>query len=268
VRERLTITLDQELLRKVDAIVDGVNVRNRSHAIEQLLAASIEHSKPSKAVVFAGGTPVALGGKFIPIPMTVVRGRPIIDYIMDELKRNGISHVIIVMGVHSQSLMGHLGDGSQLGIRVSYAIEERAMGTEGALGLVRERVRGESFFALNGDNIFTVDLDSIYRQHLASKAVATIALTPAESSARFGVTMLEGNRITSFVQKHERGSGATLVNAGIYLFSPEVFDFIGSPKGRTMLEEHLFPALAGSGKLYGYVFSGPWYSLDSSPQKS
>ncbi len=261
-KERLTITLDEGLLHSIDATIDGVNVRNRSHAIEQLLIASMKHGKPKKAVIFAGGPHVISGGGSIPVPMAVVRGRPIIDYIIDELKRNGITEAIVVMGADSQSLIGHLGDGSGRGMTISYAIEQAARGTEGALELIKHKVRGELFFALNGDNIFTIDLDDLYRQHVASKAVATVALTPSGSSARFGVTKLEGNRITSFVQKHEH-EGAELVNAGIYLFSPEVFDFIRPAHGRVMLEESLFPALVGRGKLFGYVFSGPWHSLDS-----
>ena len=262
-KERLTITLDESLLRSIDATIDGVNVRNRSHAIEQLLIASMKHGKPRKAVVFAGGPQVISGGRSVPVPMAVVKGRPIIDYIVDELKRNGITEIIMAMGANSESIIGHLGDGSGIGIAISYVIEETPRGTEGALGLVRNRVKEGPFFALNGDNIFTIDLDDLYRQHVASRAIATVALTTSGPGTRFGVTKLEGNRITSFVQKHERSAGAELVNAGIYLFSPEVFDFIGASRGRVMLEESLFPALVGRGKLFGYVFSGPWYSLDS-----
>ncbi|MDE1834865.1 MAG: hypothetical protein KGH64_06030, partial [Candidatus Micrarchaeota archaeon] len=197
-KERLTITLDKDLLSMIDATVDGVRVRNRSHAIEQLLIASVKQIKPKKAVIFAGGHPITVNGRQMPVPMAIVRGRNIVDYILDELKRNGISEVIIAVGKDSESLLGHLGDGNKFGMIISYVKEESPRGTEGVLELVKDRVRDGPFFALNGDNIFTIDLDDMYKQHMANKALATIALTPADSRLRFGVTKLEGNRITSF----------------------------------------------------------------------
>lgn len=262
-KERLTITLDKDLLSEIDATIDGVATRNRSHAIEKLLRASITGGRPAKAVVFAGGRPAISGGRAVPMPMVAVNGRPVIDYILDELKRNRISEVIVVAGMGSEGLLSHLGDGSRHGLGISYVIEETERGTEGALWLVREKVRDGPFFALNGDNIFTIDLDEVYRQHLANRALATVALTPSDLKLRFGVTKLEGNKVTSFVQKHDGRSGAALVNAGIYLFSSGVFDFIKEPKGRVMLEESLFPTLVSKGRLFGYVFSGPWRSIDA-----
>ncbi len=262
-KERLTITLDKDLLSAIDGTIDGVNIRNRSHAIEQLLIASISHGKPKKAVVFAGGEPAIVNGRSVPVPLVAVKGKPVIDYMLGEFKRNDITEVIMIVGKDSESIFSHVGDGTSQGLKISYVMEETPKGTEGAMALVKDKVSGKPFFAFNGDNIFNINLDDVYNQHLASKAIATIVLTPSDSKPRFGVTRLTGNRITSFVQKHDKGRKATLVNEGIYLFNPEVFEFLSKSKGKVMLEESLFPALASSGKLFGYVFSGPWYSLDN-----
>ena len=269
-KERLTITLDKSLLASIDATIDGVNIRNRSHAIEQLLTSAISRGKPKKAVVFAGGTPVMVDAKPTPVSMVMIKGKPIIDYIVDELRRNHISEIIITIGKDSEGIFNHLGDGSSKGVAITYIKEEAPRGTEGVLESVKGKIGNEPFFALNGDHIFSIDMADMYTQHLANKAIATVALTPADSRSRFGVTNLAGNRITSFIQKHEQGSSAALVNAGIYLFNPEVFDLVGQVHGRVMIEERLFPKLVSMGKLFGYVFSGPWYSLDStsSIQKS
>jgi mannose-1-phosphate guanylyltransferase len=269
-KERLTITLDKDLLSAIDATIDGVNIRNRSHAIEHLLNSAMSRSSHKKAVIFAGGSQVLINGKEFDVPMVMIKGKPIIDYILAELKRNKIYDVIISIGRNSEKIPAHLGGGADYGQRISYVREDAARGTEGALELVENLVGHEPFFAFNGDHIFTIDMEDMYRQHIANRALATIALTPANSRSRFGVTKLEGNRITSFVQSHGRESGATLVNAGIYIFDPEIFRLMKRGDGRVMLEESLFPKLAGMDKLFGYVFSDPWYSIDStsSIQKS
>jgi NDP-sugar pyrophosphorylase family protein len=262
-KERLTITLDSNLLSAIDTTIDGVSIRNRSHAIEHLLNSAIGHGKPKKAVIFAGGAPIPVNGTPTPVPMIIVDGKPMIDYILDELKRNHILEVIMSVGKDSESISKHLGDGFYRGLRISYVREDTQRGTEGALELAKQKIGNEPFFALNGDHVFSIDLGDMYTQHLANKAIATLALIPAASSSRFGVTSLEGNRVKSFVQKHDREKTAALVNAGIYLFNPEVFEFIGSTQKKTMLEEDLFPRLAADGKLFGYVFPGPWCSIDN-----
>ena len=167
------------------------------------------------------------------------------------------------IGKNSEDIFEHLGEGLSSRLRISYVRESTPRGTEGALEMVKSLIGSEPFFALNGDQIFKMDMEDMYRQHMANKALATMALTPANSKSRFGVIGLEGNKVISFVQKHEPGEEPTLVNAGIYLFNPDIFDFIDDRGGRMMLEESLFPRLVGMGKLYGYVFSDPWCSLDS-----
>lgn len=262
-KERLTITLDKNLLSVIDSTIDGVNIRNRSHAIEHLLNSAVRRSNYKKAVIFAGGSQVMVNGKDTNVSMVHIRGKPIIDYILAELKRNQIHDVIISIGRQSEDIPAHLGEGATYGLRISYVREDMPRGTEGALELLENLVGHEPFFALNGDHIFSLDMEDMYKQHVANRALATVALVPADSRSRFGVTRLEGNRITSFIQSHEQGSYAALVNAGIYVFDPEVFGLIRRSSGKVMLEESLFPKLVEMGRLFGYVFSGPWYSIDS-----
>ena len=269
-KERLTITLDKNLLSIIDSTIDGVKIRNRSHAIEQLLNSSIHRTNYKKVVIFAGGSQVMINGRNVNVPMVNIRGKPIIHYILSELKRNQVRDVIISIGRNSEDIPAYLGNGGAYGIRISYVREDVPRGTEGALSLVESLVGGEPFFAVNGDHIFEMDMEDMYKQHIANKAAATIALTPAHSRSRFGVTRLEGSKITKFMQKHEQEEDAALVNAGIYLFNPDIFNMIKTTAGKVMLEESLFPKLVEKGKLFGYVFSGPWYSIDStsSLQKS
>ncbi|MDE1860392.1 MAG: hypothetical protein KGH72_01610 [Candidatus Micrarchaeota archaeon] len=262
-KERLTITLDKNLLSAIDSMIDGVKIRNRSHAIEQLLNSSIHRSNYRKVLIFAGGSKVTINGRGVNVSMVSIRGRPIISYILEELKANHVHDVIVSIGRNSDEIPAYLGNGSKFGMHINYVKEDMPRGTEGALALAESFMGSEPFFAVNGDHIFKIDMEGMYRQHTANKAIATVAITPAYSRSSFGVTRLEGNRITRFMQKHEHEDEASLVNAGIYLFSPEIFGMIKGAGNKVMLEESLFPKLVEKGKLFGYVFSGPWYSIDS-----
>ncbi|HUB92816.1 MAG TPA: sugar phosphate nucleotidyltransferase [Candidatus Saccharimonadales bacterium] len=263
-KERLTITLDSELLKKLDATIDGVNVRNRSHAIERLLDIVLEQTTPKKAVILAGGEVVSIKGQNdIPKPMLMVNDRPILEYVIRELKRNEIIEILIAIGRGGEKITSYFGDGSLFGVKLNYIKEDSPKGTANALDLSRGLVGGTPFFVLNGDNIFRINLIEMYKQHITTKAQATIALSPADITTGFGVTSLDGLRITSFLEKPEHEKGK-LVSAGIYLFNTSIFDVISSENtNHTMLEKHIFPKLANAGKLYGYAFSTPWYPLDS-----
>jgi mannose-1-phosphate guanylyltransferase len=260
-KERLTITLDEELLRKVDASIDGVDIRNRSHAIEHLLNAALIHATPKKAVLFAGGRGIDVEGKLIYPPMIRIGGKPIMEYILNELKRNGITDVLVTIGKGSDDIVEYFGDGTELGVRIKYIREDAPRGTEGALRLVNDLVGTTPFFALNSDNIFRLDMADMYLQHINTRAMATVALATSISKSGMGVTKLDGMKITSFMQKPEKANEARLVNAGIYLFDTAVFSLLSRSTERVMLEQSLFPALAAAGKLFGYVFSTPWYSI-------
>jgi NDP-sugar pyrophosphorylase family protein len=263
-KERLTITLDAELLKKLDATIDGVNVRNRSHAIERLLDIVLEQTTPKKAVILAGGHTVSMKGQpEMPKPMLMVNDKPILEYVIKELKRNEITDILIAIGKGGEKITAYFGDGSLFGVKLNYIKEDSPKGTAKALELSRGLVGATPFFVINGDNIFRVNLMEMYKQHASTRAEATIALAPADITSGFGVTSLDGLRITSFLEKPEHEKGR-LVSAGIYIFNSSIFEMIqGEHSEHTMLEKHIFPKLASSGKLYGYAFSSPWYPLDS-----
>lgn len=267
-KERLTITLDSELLKKLDATIDGVNVRNRSHAIERLLDIVLAQNKPKKAVVLAGGHPIKAEGKDeIPKPMVMVRDRPILEYVIRELKRNGISDILIIIGRGGEKITRYFGDGTLFGIKISYIKEDAPRGTESALELAKGIVGDSPFFVINGDNIFKINLLDMYDQHTKTHATATIALATSDVPAHFGVSKLEGSRITSFEEKPGIKHGSALVSAGVYVFSPSVFSLVSVGNKPTMLEKSLLPKLAEAGRLDGYVFSTPWTPLETQNMK-
>ncbi len=262
-KDRLTITLDREILEKIDATIDGINVRNRSHAIEHLLEAALNQNAPRKAVILAGGNTVKGPNGYVPKPMLLLNGKPIIEYTFEMLLRNGINEAIILAGEKGELITSYFGDGSRFGIKLTYMLEEKRKGTEGALALAKGLLSSEPFIVINGDNFYDFSIAELYKQHLATNALVTIALTTAENTKGFGVTRLEGSRILNFAEKSP-SEKSKLVSTGLYLFDKGALDFISTSQEPVMLEKSLFPRLASMRKLYGFVISGDWVPLESS----
>jgi mannose-1-phosphate guanylyltransferase len=115
---------------------------------------------------------------------------------------------------------------------------------------------------LNGDIFENANYQEIIEQHKKSQATATIALCKVEDPTRYGVAeMADDNRITQFIEKPAKGTApTTLINAGIYVLSPEIFSYI--PKGKKVsMEREIFPILAQQGKLYGHIIHGLWIDI-------
>lgn len=115
---------------------------------------------------------------------------------------------------------------------------------------------------MNGDLFEDANYGEIIEQHKESQAIATIALFKVEDPSRYGVAeMADDNRITRFIEKPEKSAAPTnLINAGIYVLSPEIFNYI--PKGKKVsMEREIFPKLAQQGKLYGHTINGIWIDI-------
>jgi len=262
-KERLTITIDKKVLDLVDGTIDGINVRNRSHAIERLLELSLLQNVSQKAIILSGGDTVLSGGKRIPKSMVTAGGMPLLEYTIKMLSRNGTNDIVILAGEKSEEISNYFGDGSSFGVRITYVVENKRRGTEGALLFARGFVGPGPFFVINGDNYYDFNIADVYKQHIATKALVTIALTTVERTVGFGVTRLDGSKILDFVEKPAT-EGSKLVSTGFYVFSKAALDLISKSDKPVMLEESLFPRLASMGKLYGYVVSGKWVPFDSS----
>jgi len=257
-RERLTITLRNDLLRELDGMVDGIKVRNRSHAIEVLLSRVLESRKVKKAIILAGGKGTRMRPLTyeMPKPMIPLKGKPLIQHIMELCRKYEIREIILSTGYLGDKIREHFGDGSHLGIDLKYIQESDEMGTAGPLLLAKNQLDGP-FLMFNGDVLSNIDLADLISFHQEQKGLATIALTQVEDTSSFGVARLKGHRIVGFVEKPKNGQESKLINAGVYVLEPEVLKYI--PPGKAMLERDVFPKLSAEGKLFGYPFDGQWF---------
>jgi NDP-sugar pyrophosphorylase family protein len=258
-KERVTLTIEKEILEKVDNSVNGTDVKNRSHAVELLLTKAFGNNKPSKALILAGGkgTRMKPMTNFLPKPMLRINDKPILEHNIELLKRHGIKDIIISIGYKGEKIKEYFGDGSQYGVNLSYIEEESPLGTGGPLNLLKDKIN-DTFVMMNGDELKDIDIEDMFMFHRSNKGIATIALTTTEDPTKYGVALMNGNKIMTFIEKPNRNNiPSQLINAGLYILEPEILKSV--PEGYSMLENDVFPRLASNDTLLGYVFSGQWH---------
>ncbi len=265
-RERLTITLKDELLKALDSQIDGHRLRNRSHAIEYFLSKSLG-GKPAKVLILAGGKAVYFASekKSLPKAMVKIAGKPLLEQVLLKLKNFKLTDVWISVGEGGETIKQHFQDGSDLGLNINYLDQPKGCkGTAQALLQAKDIVGSGSFVLLYGDVLSDIDFNEFLEFHRNQRGeVCTMALTVAESVSMWGLAQLNGSRIVSFEEKPKSPrTFSRLVNAGIYAMEPEIFKYIKSDEAK--LEAVVFPRLAEEGKLYGYPFKGLWLDISNS----
>lgn len=229
-------------------------------------APSPQLAKPVTAIVLAGGLGTrlrrAVGDR--PKVLAPAAGRPFLDYVLAYLAGQGIEKVILSLGYLADQVLAFAADGRRWGLEIGYSIEDSPLGTGGALRLAARGLQ-TPFFALNGDTLFLVDLETLWRAHRAAQATATIALLPVDEGGERGCVVVDSSgKILSFSEK-PAGGGPALVNGGVYLLEPTALAEI--PEGRPVsIEREIFPRLAAAGCLFGQVL--PAYFADIGTPRS
>ncbi|MFA4946186.1 MAG: sugar phosphate nucleotidyltransferase [Candidatus Micrarchaeia archaeon] len=239
--ERVTVTLDKPLLSRIDARVDGLRLKNRSHAVNHLLRRALSAEDLSKALVLAGSAPNLKS----------------LELVLLRLKAFGIFEVYLALSKGGEAAVSRFHDGAALGMELNYLWDEgkgSALALRNAAHLFREE-----FVLSYADVLYPgLDLEDLHRFHELHGGACTLALASVSDPHNYGVAKLSGSRIIDFQEKPKRTS-SYLINAGIAVCDPRVFSFI-SP-GMKRLEEDLLPVLASRGELYGYAYSGEWKHL-------
>lgn len=200
----------------------------------------------------------------IPKCMVPIDGKPILERNIEWLKQFGVTEIIINLHHLPAVVMERLGDGKPWGIKITYSLEEKMLGTAGGVKRAGWFFAGVPFIVWYGDNLSTCNLTRLYAFHQARGALATIALFSREDVTRSGIVSLDENdRITRFLEKPQPEQVFShWVNAGIYVLEPAVLDFIPSD-GTPDFARDTFPSLLESGySLYGYRMSadeGLWW---------
>ena len=178
-----------------------------------------------RAVIMAGG----FGTRMLPLtedlpkPMLPVGGRPLMEHIIEQLQQAGIRHVNVSTHYKPEKIIEHFGDGQAFGVDLNYVNEDQPLGTGGALGLMS--TPQETQLVINGDILTQVDFGAMLAFHQDNAAALTVAVRRHEIQVPYGVIECDGARVTDLKEKPQLGF---LVNAGVYLLEPSVYEFIPS----------------------------------------
>ncbi|MBQ6449891.1 D-glycero-beta-D-manno-heptose 1,7-bisphosphate 7-phosphatase [bacterium] len=182
--------------------------------------------KKPPAVIMAGGkgTRIAAINATVPKPMIEIADKPILQYELEVLSRQGYRDVTIVTGHLGHAIQEYFGDGSSFDLQINYLHEKEPLGTAGALYWLKGKVSTD-FLLLNADIIFDVDLDRFYRYHQAQKTTATILTHPNAHPYDSAIIAADKNNIaTAWLHKEDtRLWYRNRVNAGLHFLSPSVF---------------------------------------------
>jgi len=260
-RDRLTITLKKEILKNLDKHIDGSRIRNRSHAVEYILGKYFS-PKVKKAVILAGGQGLKMRPFTYEMPkaMIPINKRPVLEYIIENLRRNDIREIVLSIGYLGDKIKEYFGDGSKFGVKITYQIQKKETGTIEPLLQAKKLIGNDPFIYYYGDVLTAIDLIDMADFHLAGGAIATMAITSVRESANWGVVRLKGNKVLSYLEKpSSRKDLSHLINAGIYIFEPEIFNYI--KPGMTRIEKDLIPELVEHNTMNGYIYDSEWYDV-------
>lgn len=201
-----------------------------------------------QAVLLAGGLGTRLRSVVNdrPKPMADVLGYPFLEYLILELKKHGITKIVLAVGYMGESIETYFGTGEKLGIEIRYSYEKEQLGTAGAIKNAAQHILDSEFFVLNADTFYQAAYLDALRLFRMEQADMVLVLRKVDDISRYGSVRLEGTRVEGFNEKiSEQRPG--LINGGIYIMKKQVLDCI--PEGKKCsLENEIIPELLKSGK--------------------
>jgi NDP-mannose synthase len=211
-----------------------------------------------KTVILAGGkgTRLAPYSVIFPKPLMPLGEMPILEFLLHQLRLNGISSVTIAVGHLSTLIMAYFGSGERVNLPIEYSHEQVPLGTAGPLSLIPGLT--ESFFVMNGDLLTDIDFNQMIQVHRERKAAATIGLYSRDVTIDLGV--IETNESQQVLRYVEKPAFHYDVSMGIYVFEPLVLKYI--PTNQQFDLPDLIRALISADELViGYKHEGYWLDI-------
>jgi len=228
-----------------------------------------------KTILMAGGRGTRIAELFpnIPKPLIPVDGLPILEREIRSLASQGLRDIILTVGYLAEKIMAYFGDGSKLGVRIDYFVEETPLGNAGALFRLKDKIGDEPFLLLNADAAFDVDFNRMVEFHKQHGGLVTLFTHPNSHPYDSGLIIADkdGNVKKWLSKEDERPVWySNRVNAGLHVIDPRVLEFsienleidaeTGFPKGKVDLDRQILKPLCGTGKMFCY--DSPEYVKD------
>ncbi len=222
-----------------------------------------------KAVLLVGGEGTRLRPLTYTMPKALVpiANVPFLERQLTWLAGHGIDEVVLSMGYLPEPFVEHFPDSRFGDLKLSYAVEEKPLGTAGGIRFAAEGTR-ERFVVCNGDVLTALDLSAMIEFHASRAAEASIYLCQVDDPSAFGVVPTrDDGEVVGFIEKPPRDQAPTnWINAGVYVLEPSVLDRI-PPRMNVSIERETFPRMVERRKaLYGFQWPGYWLDIGT-PEK-
>ncbi|MCX8177049.1 MAG: sugar phosphate nucleotidyltransferase [Candidatus Bathyarchaeota archaeon] len=224
-----------------------------------------------KAVVLAAGE----GSRLRPLTLTRpkhminVGGKPILEHCLCALKDAGIREVILVVHYMADVIKRYFGSGEKLGLKIEYAYQEEVTGTGNAIGAAEPLVNGNNFMLVYGDLLFTPEVAKrAFELYLRKNPSAVLTAVPVEKTEEYGIVDVDAEgRVKRIIEKPSREESPTnLANAGIYIFSKEIFDkakrIKASPRGEWEITDAIELLIKDNDQVFAVTIeSDEWFDV-------
>jgi len=222
-----------------------------------------------KAIIMAGGEGTRLRPLTcnIPKPMMPIMDKPVMEYAVELLKKNGITDIGVTLQYLPDEITSYFGDGKDFGVNMRYFIEETPLGTAGSVKNA-ENFLDDTFIVISGDALTDIDLSKAIAYHKKKQAIATLVLKEVPVPLEFGVVVTDNNgKVTGFLEKPSWSEVfSDKVNTGIYILEPEIFNYFEQEQ-KFDFSNDLFPILLHDKKpMFGYVAEGYWCDIGNIEQ--
>lgn len=228
-----------------------------------------------QAVILAGGAgtrlkPITL---FTPKSMIDVNGKPFLVYIIDMLKKGGVTEIVLCIGYLAEKFKEYFGDGSKFGVKIIYSVEKEFLGTAGAIKLAGKLLKDE-FFVINGDTYLPINYKEVADKFkMYGNSGLVVLYDNGEKIAEPNMAIDDKGRVSSYYKREvlkkgdieiEKGEMKSLdynyIDAGVQMFKREVFDRLSENKF-VSIELDIFPELIAQRQLASFVTDKRYYDL-------
>jgi NDP-sugar pyrophosphorylase family protein len=235
------------------------NHNGTSKPQQPLLVQPFQAVHPIQAIILAGGKGSRLQPltQHCPKPLMPIEGRPILEWLLLQLKAQGLSNVTLALGHQAQQIQQYFGGGERWNMRIDYCFETEPLGTAGPLRLI-DRLP-DNFLVLNADILTTLNFKSLLAEHVANRRMATVAVHRYVVKSEFGVVHFceQSNEITQF---EEKPSYTQFVNMGVYAFNKAVLSALPNQKS-CGIDALLNGLQAQQQPIHAFPFEGYWLDI-------
>lgn len=260
-KERFSLSLDREIMKKIDLLVDGTIIRSRSDAVEKILREKIMEKKT--AVILAGGNPEKLFIKELNVyrPLVNIGKKKLIEDIVLKCREADFVNIIIIGFTNLiAKLYEVLGNGEKYNVNITYIEESKELGSAKTLELAKKYLKTDFLF-LPCDHYFDFDLNKLYDFHLTHNGIVTLGIYARTSfNWKTSVVELDGYKIINYEELPKKPK-THLISIFIGFMKPDVFNYIPPGDVYWSLQKNLFPKFAKEEKLIGYPISGNWVNI-------